>query len=235
MKQNESPMCKDATLEAFRYFSEYLTLLGSPTRDELERLDETDETGRIFALASDEAKQRFAHSILVAVTRNSSLDIPEEIALEALRAVCSGHVLYSFADSLFSKEVPPELRKSVFDKMLALFTDVFPLRCENKRIQDVVNSEGLWNPLCYMWWDLLPRRGEPDDAHLRATDIQIVDLLGQVLKVDHIACKQSALLGLSNWSRFLPAETAATIDEQLSAIPELLRDSALKAKSGELW
>jgi len=221
-------------LEALHYFGDFLPLLGAASSQKIAELDETNEVAQLLALASKEAKMSFMDAVLGAITGNSSMDIPEEVALAALWAICNSSES-SLGESVFARDIPSDLRQSVIDKLLLVFTKVFPLRCENTLTKDKPPSVGSWNSLCFVWWDFFPRYGGPDESHLREIDLQIIELLGKVLEVDHLACKESALWGLAEWRRFLPVQASAMVEKHAADIPEVLRECAFKVKNGEWW
>jgi hypothetical protein len=57
------------------------------------------------------------------------------------------------------------------------------------------------------------------------------------LKIDSIACQESALHGLGHWELFYPAEVAEIVDQYLKENPNLrseLKNYALDAREGHV-
>ncbi|WAC74284.1 hypothetical protein OU995_06065 [Roseateles sp. SL47] len=62
----------------------------------------------------------------------------------------------------------------------------------------------------------------------------IVEIMGGVLELDHVACKEAALHGLAHWQVGLPDEVRSVIERHSESMPPLLRDYASAAKVGNL-
>ena len=183
-------------------------------------------------LASNEGRLRFVDALFNAIICGQS-EIPAEIALGGLTAIVNPYVT-ELPYSLFAEDVCVSLRFSVLAKMGVVFTEIFPRRCEPLIACHATASQNPWNSLCFMWWDVLPRHGVPAEAFLAEVDLAILELMGAVLAVDHIACKEAALHGLGHWQVAYPDEVENVIDRHYAAIPDVLRGYALAAKSGNV-
>ncbi|MEF9387451.1 hypothetical protein V4890_17765 [Ralstonia solanacearum species complex bacterium KE056] len=210
-------------VDALNYFVEYQPLLG------VEFSNDFDEC---VLLASDEARLQFVDAMLDAIVVGHSR-VPERVALGGLRAIVDSSATM-LPYSLFAEGVPSHLRTAVLTKMHAVFVEIFPQRCERLLAHRAAAPLPPWNLLCFMWWELLPRHGVPPVTFLAETDLTILQLMGSVLKVDHVACKEAALHGLALWQAARPGDVQGLIDRYAAYIPETLQDYALAAKTGSI-
>lgn len=236
MRGSTSAMLTDETANIFGHFTDCLPRLGKPFLGSFSTEHEMDEIHRILfsGTATNEESLAFASSVLEKITRNHSNEVPPEIALEALREVGNMGGDTELAHSFFARDVPSDLRRMAFDRILLVFTDVFPLRCENGVSWEISVEPGQWNSTCICWWDHMPRNSERDDSYLRETDLQIIEILGKTLEVDHLACKEAAIFGLGRWFHSHQSEAAAMMAKHKSDIPEVLQGLASRALAGKL-
>ncbi len=75
---------------------------------------------------------------------------------------------------------------------------------------------GALNSACYMWWDIFPTWGRPDDAVCTDRDAALLDVMARTLTLDSPACRESALHGLGHWHLNYPSETERLIDRFLA-------------------
>ncbi|MBB6580185.1 hypothetical protein HXP36_00285 [Ralstonia solanacearum] len=209
--------------EALRYFENYWPLLG------VDVLDDVDEG---MLLASNEGRLRFVDAILNTLIEGQ-LDVPEAVILGGLSAIVDTTATI-LPYSIFAEDVPTWLRADVLSKMHTVFAEIFARRCDQTLASRATAPQSPWNQLCFMWWELLPRHGVPSEVFLEETDIAIVRLIGASLKVDHIACKESALHGLALWYAARPDDVRREIDKNAYFIPPALSDYALAARVGNL-
>ena len=99
--------------------------------------------------------------------------------------------------------LPDRLR--CIEAITTLFERYFAPRCSphlsHLEIERSREGVGALNGVCYIWWDVLPlsacmgldRPGDPDAAYLGRT---IFAVLQRILKIDSLACQESALFGL---------------------------------------
>ncbi len=101
---------------------------------------------------------------------------------------------------LKTEAVPVADRIEAIESLLTLYTDCFARRCED-RMSHVDDRRGPANPLnerCYMLWDesgLDYWERVPGKERFYAA---VAGVLEQVLRIDHIACIESALHGLGH-------------------------------------
>lgn len=209
--------------EALRYFENYWPVLGVDVRDDI------DEG---VLLASNEGRLRFVDAILSALIEGQ-LDVPEAVMLGGLSAIVDTTATI-LPYSIFAEDVPMWLRADVLNKMHTVFAEIFVRRCGQTLASRAIAPQSPWNQLCFMWWELLPRHGVPFESFLEETDIVIVRLIGALLKLDHLACKESALHGLALWFAARPDDVRREIDKNACFIPPVLSDYALAARAGNL-
>jgi hypothetical protein len=85
-----------------------------------------------------------------------------------------------------------------------------------------------------MWWELLPRHGVPITAYLEKIDLTLLETMGDLIDLDHVACKEAALHGLALWQVAYPEKVAEIIREHSGSIPHNLMNYAKKASLGDL-
>ena len=91
------------------------------------------------------------------------------------------------------------------------------------------------NSICYMWWDIMPVYGGPKSDDRLALQNATLETMGNILRLESIACQESALHGLGHWHGAFPEQTEALIDDFLQAraeIPSTLRSYAQSARCG---
>ena len=209
---------------ALRHFLRHLPLLGVASSNDIDEC---------ILLATDEGRLRFVDAVLNAVVGEQLNGDSEAVALGGLRAIIDpAATMLSY--SIFAEGVPTGLRSSVFIKMHSVFAEVFARRCDPILAHRATSPLSPWNQLCFMWWETLPRHGVPTVPFLVKTDLALLELMGRVLEVDHVACKEAALHGLALWQAGRPDEVRSVIEEHASAIPLVLQEYALAAKAGYL-
>jgi hypothetical protein len=89
------------------------------------------------------------------------------------------------------------------------------------------------NSACYMWWDILPIHGEPEDADRAKFDIEVLRVLPRLLSIPHDACRESALHGVSEWQLYYPS-AESIVDEWLARTPGLRPELVSYARSAKV-
>ena len=129
-----------------------------------------------------------------------------------------GNLDYGF--ELRNTEIPLSDRLHCIESIATLFERCFAVRCFPYLCHSTTRgtSEG-YNPLngiCCVWWDVLPLHGlvkhrpeHPDSAIL---DERIMSVIQRILKLDAVACQESAIFGLADWQIYYP-EVQEIIDE----------------------
>jgi hypothetical protein len=109
----------------------------------------------------------------------------------------------------------PQLRQGI-RSIAVLFDRLFAKRCsECLSHLDEPGGRPL-NPVCYMWWDLFPTFGTPENPSCELLDAELLGVMKLVLGFDSIACQESALHGLGHWQLTYPEVVQQAIDEFLA-------------------
>jgi hypothetical protein len=109
-----------------------------------------------------------------------------------------------FIFALVDPNVPLPMRLRTIRSFVPLFEQVMARRCSPHLSH--LDEEGA-NPLnsaCYMWWDILPIYGKPEEPVRREFDTEVLKVLSQLLSIPHDACRESALHGIGHWRIYYP-------------------------------
>jgi hypothetical protein len=130
---------------------------------------------------------------------------------------CSDH-MYLLIDA----SLPEASRLACLRAMKQLFAELFFTRCTNlpSHGQPAGAKLSALNAICYMWWDVMPIHGEPNDPRRAAFDAAVLDLLRDTLGIGSFACQESALHGLGHWSYYYRAQVGRIIEHYLADAPE---------------
>ena len=129
--------------------------------------------------------------------------------------------------SLTEKQVPWAVRRSCIRSIATLFDTLFAKRCSDQLGHLDEQPATPLNLVCYMWWDLVPIHGRPEDPDCVELDEELLRAMTRILTLRSIACQESALHGLGHWHLSYPTYVTRTIDEFLARThnirPELLQ------------
>jgi hypothetical protein len=143
--------------------------------------------------------------------------------------------------ALLDARVPWPRRKRCADSIFTLFRQYFARRCSPHlgHLDEAPEAQHPANGLCYMWWDIFPTWGKPEQHEQAALDQALLQVMQLTLRLDSDACRESALHGLSHWHLHYPQQVQATIDAflreeaaQHALRPELLRYARI-ARAGQ--
>ena len=143
---------------------------------------------------------------------------------------CSNHMF-----ALLDSGVPWSARQKCVRSIYNLFEQCFAVRCSMHLSHLDESGASPLNLVCYMWWDILPIIGQPDNPDQRALDQEILGVMESTLQLDAIPCQESALHGLGHWQRQYPRQVKRMIDTFLqnqNGLREDLRAYALAAHGG---
>ena len=132
-------------------------------------------------------------------------------------------------------------RRRALRSFVPLFRQIMPVRCSAYLSASEDSGANPVNSSCYMWWDLLTDTlslsPDPDDLDLARLEEDFLFTLGDILAINHDACRESALHGIGHWVKMFP-RLATVVDEFLSTTsglrPELI-DYARRAKAGSVF
>ena len=133
-----------------------------------------------------------------------------------------------FLGSLNSPKAPLEKRLEAIQNIFHLYSDCFAKRCA-ETLGHLSEEGSPLNSSCYMFWDIAPLTVS------EAQEIQdaVLDVLEKILTIEHRACRESALHGLSEmfYSRREAAQeiidrflSKTKLDEQLLAYAQNARE-----------
>ncbi len=105
--------------------------------------------------------------------------------------------LYALNDA----SVPLEQRVNCIRSITTLFEQYFVPRCTQhlSHLNETEPGTGALNMVCYMWWDIFPLCGQPEDAARREIDEACLSVMKTTLQLPSLACQESALHGLGHW------------------------------------
>ena len=137
----------------------------------------------------------------------------------------------TFSDHMYvlvDASLPEAERLACIVAMKNLFATLFSARCTNLPSHGTGAASGLsaLNRICFMWWEVLPVHGEPNDPRRIKIDQAMLALLREVLSMDSLACQESALHGLGHWSYYYRSKVRPIIESYLADLPE---DAPLRA------
>ena len=118
--------------------------------------------------------------------------------------------------------------------IFTLFKRCFAVRCSDSLSHRDEKANPL-NAVCYMWWDIFPTWGAPNDPARHMLDSELLRMMRKTLALDSEACRESALHGLGHWRLHYPDKTTEIIDDFLAGrtvISRPLRSYALRARKG---
>jgi hypothetical protein len=143
---------------------------------------------------------------------------------------CSNHIL-----SLLDFSVPWKHRQHCIRSMISLYQNCFASRCTPHLSHIDEPEAGPLNRVCYMWWDIIPIYGMPNDKVRTDMDQEILHVMEATLQLDSVACRESSLHGLGHWQLYYPTQVQNIIDAFLQKHTNLrdeLRSYALQARRG---
>jgi len=140
-----------------------------------------------------------------------------------------GSPLYALGETT----VPLAERLHCIFSIAKLFETCFVPRCAPQ----LGGKGGALNPVCYMWWDVFPLYGQPENPLRREIDNACLWVMETTLSLPSLACQQSALHGLGHWRWYYPDRCQTLISEFLAGQVRLhpeLREYALCALEGRV-
>jgi hypothetical protein len=141
-----------------------------------------------------------------------------------------------FMRALMESEVPLATRLRALHSFVPVFEQVMAVRCSQHLSHLDEQPANPLNVACYMWWDMIPVRGQPENRWQAEFDSEVLRLLQRLLSIPHDACRESALHGISEWHYHYPS-AESIVDEWLARTPSLrpeLVSYAQQAKIGRV-
>jgi len=143
----------------------------------------------------------------------------------------------SFMFAVTDETVPLDIRINCVHSIRGVFEQLFDGLCSEHLSHIDEKGAAPLNSICYMWWDLVPLQLERDAPSKEAISKAALEVMEEILKLDSIACQESALRGLGHWELFYPTEVATIVDQYLKDNPNLrteLKAYALNAREGNV-
>jgi hypothetical protein len=136
-----------------------------------------------------------------------------------------------FLRSLKSPEVPLEKRLEAIQNVFYLYSDCFAKRCD-ETLGHLSEVGSPLNSSCYMFWDISPMTV----SEAREIQNAVLNVLGRILTIEHRACRESALHGLSEMYFSRPEAMQEIIGRFLSQtkLDEKLLTYARNAREGNV-
>lgn len=123
--------------------------------------------------------------------------------------------------AMFDNNILFDTRGYLIECMFNVFEQLFFPRCSPHQVHMLYSGSDKTdlNPLnrvCYMWWDIIPLYGKSGVYGREGLDKHCLDVMEKTLKLDSIACQESALHGLGHWEHAYPKRIHKIIDKFLS-------------------
>jgi hypothetical protein len=129
---------------------------------------------------------------------------------------CSSHMF-----ALTNESISWEARRRCIRSFHQLYEQCFARRCSPHLSHVEEPGANPLNLVCYMWWDIIPLYGKPEDPMHRELDEAILQVMESTLRLDSIPCRESALHGLGHWQPVYPGRVGEIIDNFSMTRPEL--------------
>lgn len=129
---------------------------------------------------------------------------------------CSNHMF-----TLMNESLPWSARRRCIASIQQLYEQCFARRCSPHLSHIDEPGANPLNLVCYMWWDIIPLYGKPDDPAHKDMDEAILQVMDSTMQLDSIACRESALHGLGHWQPAYPARVGEIIDRFSMTQPDL--------------
>lgn len=133
---------------------------------------------------------------------------------------------------LFDKLPWPDRERGILS-ISVVYGSLFLPRCSPHLSHLDDSGASPLNSICYMWWDVFPTWGQPNEVELADRDATLLKVMDRALGLDSVACMESALHGLGHWHMHYPAETARIIERFLEREAELGPEILAYARSAE--
>jgi hypothetical protein len=129
---------------------------------------------------------------------------------------CSSHMF-----ALMNESLPWSARERCIASIHQLYEQCFARRCSPHLSHVDEPGANPLNRVCYMWWDIIPLYGKPDDPAHKDMDGAVLKVMESTLQLDSIACRESALHGLGHWQHAYPERVGEIIDKFSMTRPDL--------------
>ena len=138
---------------------------------------------------------------------------------------------------LLDNKVAWDVRREGLEAIRNVFSDLFAKRCTEHLCHLDEPGAGELNGICYMWWDIAPVCGEPDNPACKERDALLLQVMADTLALNSEACRESTLHGLGHWQMYYPewvTEIIHTFIWKNRKIRDPLRNYAYAAMNGDV-
>jgi len=143
---------------------------------------------------------------------------------------CSNHMF-----ALMDESVAWSARGRCIRSIHGLYEQCFARRCSPHLSHIDEPGANPLNMICYMWWDIAPLSGHPEEPKRKEFDAEILGVMESTLQLDSIACRESALHGLGHWQHSYPERVGEIINAfsiQHRDLPKKLEAYMMNAFTG---
>jgi hypothetical protein len=123
---------------------------------------------------------------------------------------CSMHSL-----AIYNEKVPLQKRADAMLSMYDLFSKFMNKRCSAHLSHLDQAGANPINSVTYMWWDIIPFIGHPNDRNFQKLDEAALEVMESTLELDSIACQENALHGLGHWHMHYPGRVEKAVEKFL--------------------
>ena len=121
--------------------------------------------------------------------------------------------------------------------MSRVFEHCFVPRCTAHLSHLDEPGTGVLNSVCYMWWDIFPFYGQPEDMTRQEIDAACLSVMETTLQLPSIACQESALHGLAHWGLSYQGRCQSIVSDFIRRHNDLrpeLREYAARARQADV-
>lgn len=131
---------------------------------------------------------------------------------------------------IFAGELPSSSEARLIRSFVTLFDSYLAKRC-TPSLSSLNEGGQPLNLVCYMWWDVLPWYGRPNEARFKHRDDAMLDAMEATLSIPHDACREAALHGLGHWQRHYPGRVEKIINAFVQKNPGIRPELGRYAQS----
>jgi hypothetical protein len=135
--------------------------------------------------------------------------------------------------ALTDASAPLSVRIRCVKSFTSLFRTLFAARCSSDLIHLRPAEFNPLNLACYMWWDIIPFSGAPNDPERAELDAAALSVMEEILLIESMPCRESALHGLGHWQPCYPQQVGDIIDRALSSSDPWTPDLEAYARSAQ--
>jgi len=135
-----------------------------------------------------------------------------------------------FMETLLDERVPLASRRRAVRSFVPLFEQVMAERCSSHLSHLDEKGAKPLNGACYMWFDEMLDRFNPERLIHAQLETDLVDTLHAILAIPQDACRESALHGIGHWVREYP-QLVDMVDQFLPHTPGLRPELIAYAES----